>query len=113
MEIFRHIEDPKLSVSNSVVTLGNFDGVHLGHQALIRSTVEAGKRLACPSVVLTFEPHPLKVLAPDRAPKLLLTHKDKMLLFQSFGIDAVVIQNFDRAFAEIEAQEFVRKFLAD
>jgi riboflavin kinase / FMN adenylyltransferase len=113
MEIFRHIEDPKLSVSGSVVTLGNFDGIHLGHQALIRSIVEAGKGLGRPSVVLTFEPHPLKVLAPDRAPKLILTHKDKMRLFQSLGIDIVVIQAFDAAFANVEAEDFVRAFLMD
>jgi riboflavin kinase / FMN adenylyltransferase len=113
MEIFRHIEDPRLSVSGSVVTLGNFDGIHLGHQALIRSIVEGGKRLASPSVVLTFEPHPLKVLAPHRAPKLILTHKDKMRLFQSFGVDIVVIQNFDPAFANVEPEDFVRKFLVE
>ena len=113
MEIFRHIEDPKLSVSNSVVTLGNFDGVHLGHQALIRNTVEAGKRLSCPSVILTFEPHPLKVLVPERAPRLILTHKDKMRLFQSQGVDVVVIQNFDFGFANLEAEDFVRIFLIE
>jgi riboflavin kinase/FMN adenylyltransferase len=113
MEIFRHIEDPRLSVSGSVVTLGNFDGIHLGHQALIRSIVEAGKRLASLSVVLTFEPHPLKVLAPDRAPKLILTHKDKMRLFQSLGVDIVVIQTFDAAFANVEAEDFVRTFVVE
>jgi riboflavin kinase / FMN adenylyltransferase len=113
MEIFRHIEEPKLSASRTVVTLGNFDGVHLGHQALIRHTVEEGKRLGVPSVVLTFEPHPLKLLAPARAPKLILLHKDKMRLFQSFGVDIVVIQNFDESFAALEAPDFVRSFLVE
>jgi riboflavin kinase/FMN adenylyltransferase len=113
MEIFRHIEEPKLSASRTVVTLGNFDGVHLGHQALIRHAVEEGKRLGVPSVVLTFEPHPLKLLAPARAPKLILLHKDKMRLFQSFGVDIVVIQNFDESFAALEAPDFVRSFLVE
>jgi riboflavin kinase / FMN adenylyltransferase len=113
MEIFRHIEEPKLSASRTVVTLGNFDGVHLGHQALIRHTVEEGKRLGVPSVVLTFEPHPLRLLAPARAPKLILLHKDKMRLFQSFGVDIVVIQNFDESFAALEAPDFVRSFLVE
>src|SRR5215470_4757751 len=113
MEIFRHIEEPKLSSARTVVTLGNFDGVHLGHQALIRRTVEQGRRFSLPSVVLTFEPHPLKILAPSRAPKLILTHKDKMRLFQSFGVDIVVIQNFDASFASLEAQDFVRRFLVE
>jgi riboflavin kinase/FMN adenylyltransferase len=113
MEIFRHIEDPRLSVSGSVVTLGNFDGIHLGHQALIRSSVEESKWSGGPSVVLTFEPHPLKILAPSRAPKLILAHKDKMRLFQSFGVDIVVIQNFDAAFANLQAEDFVRRFLVE
>ena len=113
MEIFRHIEDFRLSVSGSVVTLGNFDGIHLGHQALIRSSVEEGRRSGGPSVVLTFEPHPLKILAPSRAPKLILAHKDKMRLFQSFGVDIVVIQNFDTSFANLQAEDFVRRFLVE
>jgi len=113
MEIFRHIEEPKLSASRTVVTLGNFDGVHLGHQALIRRIVEEGRRFGLPSVILTFEPHPLKVLAPNRAPKLILLHKDKMRLFQSFGVDIVVIQNFDASFAALEAADFVRTFLVE
>ena len=113
MEIFRHIEDPRLSVSASVVTLGNFDGIHLGHQALIRCSVEESRRSGGPSVVLTFEPHPLKILAPSRAPKLILAHKDKMRLFQSFGVDIVVIQNFDASFANLQAEDFVRRFLVE
>src|SRR5213594_4307541 len=79
-------------------TLGNFDGIHLGHQALLRSAVDDARRLGSPSVVLTFEPHPLKVLAPERAPKLLLAHKDKMQLFQSFGVDIIVMQHFNASF---------------
>jgi riboflavin kinase/FMN adenylyltransferase len=113
MEIFRHIEDSRLSVSGAVLTLGNFDGIHLGHQALIRSTVEESQRSGNPSVVLTFEPHPLKILAPSRAPKLILVHKDKMRFFQSFGVDIVVIRNFDAAFANLEAEDFVRRFLVE
>ena len=113
MQIVRHIDDPNLRLSASVVTLGNFDGIHLGHQALIGGTVAAGRKLALPSVVLTFEPHPLKVLAPERAPKMLLAHKDKMRLLQELGVDVVVIQQFDLAFAKLAAQDFVQSILAD
>ena len=113
MQIFRHLNDPALVVEKSVVTLGNFDGIHLGHQALIKGAVSDGKRLGCWSIVLTFEPHPLKVLAPDRAPKTLLTHKDKMQLLQSFGVDAMIVQHFDLAFAKIAAEDFVRNILVD
>jgi riboflavin kinase/FMN adenylyltransferase len=113
MEIFRHIDDHGLSARASVATLGNFDGIHLGHQALVQSAVNDARRLGIPSVILTFEPHPLKILMPERAPKLILAHKDKMQLLQSLGTDVVVVQNFDSAFANIEAEEFVRRVLAE
>ena len=113
MQIFRHIGDRELSLQGSVATLGNFDGIHLGHQALLRSAVDDARRLGNPSVVLTFEPHPLKVLAPERAPKLLLAHKDKMQLFQSFGVDVVVVQHFDASFASLGAEEFVHTILVE
>jgi riboflavin kinase / FMN adenylyltransferase len=113
MQIFRHIHDPALMLESSIVTLGNFDGIHLGHQALIRGAVTDSKRIGAPSVVLTFEPHPLRVLAPERAPKMLLSHKDKMQLLQSFGVDVVIVQHFDLAFATLSAEQFVREFVVD
>jgi riboflavin kinase/FMN adenylyltransferase len=107
MEILRHLDDRLFSSLGSVASLGNFDGLHVGHQALVRNAVEDARRLGVPSVVLTFEPHPLNVLAPARAPKLLLSHKDKMELLQSFGVGVVVIQKFDAAFASVPARDFV------
>jgi len=97
----------------SVVTMGNFDGIHLGHQTLILRTVEDSKQQGFPSTVLTFEPHPLRVLAPERAPLLILSYDDKLALFQSFGVDIVIAQSFDRQFASIAADDFVRRFLVD
>lgn len=111
MEIFRHIEDRNLSIDRPILTLGNFDGIHLGHQALLERVVQDAKASGGRSVVLTFEPHPLKLLAPERAPRLILTHKDKMLLLHSFGVDVVIIQAFNAAFANVEAEEFVRRYL--
>jgi riboflavin kinase/FMN adenylyltransferase len=113
MQIVRHLDDPGLSLSASVVTLGNFDGIHLGHQALIGGAVAEAKKLTIPSVVLTFEPHPLKVLAPERAPQMLLAHKDKIHLLQALGVDVVVIQSFDLSFAKLSADEFVRGILVN
>jgi len=113
MQIVRHSDDPSFSLAASVVTLGNFDGVHLGHQALIGGAVAEARKLTVPSVVLTFEPHPLRVLAPERAPKILLAHKDKMRLLQALGADIVVIQPFDLPFASLRADEFVRRILID
>jgi riboflavin kinase/FMN adenylyltransferase len=111
MQIYRHIDDLNLSHRDSVVTLGNFDGIHLGHQALIRNAVQDARRRGLVSVVLTFEPHPLRVLAPARAPKMLLAHKDKMQIMQSLGVDCIVIQQFDLSFAAIPAEEFVQRVL--
>ncbi|MEK7782904.1 MAG: riboflavin biosynthesis protein RibF, partial [Candidatus Binatota bacterium] len=71
MEIFRHIEDRNLSIARPVLSLGNFDGIHLGHQALLQRVVQDAKALGGWSAVLTFEPHPLAVLDPERAPRLI------------------------------------------
>src|SRR5436853_2466925 len=113
MQIFRHTEDRELSLQGSVATLGNFDGIHLGHQALLRSAVDDARRLGSPSVVLTFEPHPVKCVAPERASKLRLVHKDKMQLLHSFGVDVVVVQHFDASFASLGAEEFVHTILVE
>jgi riboflavin kinase/FMN adenylyltransferase len=111
VEILRHIGDQPLSISNPVLTMGSFDGLHLGHRALLRHVVEEAKRLGGRSVVLTFEPHPLKILAPSRAPRLLLNHKDKILLLRACAVDVVMIQNFNAEFANTEANKFVEQFL--
>lgn len=113
MEIFRHIEDRNISLPKPILTLGNFDGIHLGHQALLQRVVQDAKARDGRSVVLTFEPHPLTILAPQRAPRLILTHKDKMVLLQSYGVDAVIIQPFNSAFANVEAEAFVRGYLVE
>lgn len=113
MEIFRHIEDRNISLPKPILTLGNFDGIHRGHQALLQRVVQDAKARDGRSVVLTFEPHPLTILAPQRAPRLILTHKDKMVLLQSYGVDAVIIQPFNSAFANVEAEAFVRGYLVE
>jgi riboflavin kinase / FMN adenylyltransferase len=111
MQIIRHIDGQDQNLAGSVVTLGNFDGIHLGHRALIDGAVTDSKKFGVPSVVLTFEPHPLIVLAPERAPKLILTHKDKMQILHNLGVDIVVVQHFDLSFANLSAEEFVRDLL--
>jgi riboflavin kinase / FMN adenylyltransferase len=111
MQIIRHIGERSFDVVGSVVTLGNFDGIHLGHQALIGGAVGDARRLGVPSIVLTFEPHPIKVLAPQRELRLLLAHKDKMQLLQDLGVDIVAVQQFDLAFAGLSAEDFVQGLL--
>jgi len=113
MQILRHIEHRSLLIPKPILTMGNFDGIHLGHQALLRRVIREAKAQGGSSVVLTFEPHPLRILAPERAPRLILTHKDKMRILQSYGVDLVIIQTFDSTFANLEAEEFVRRHLID
>ncbi len=91
--------------------LGNFDGVHLGHQALIGSAVADARESGGRAVVFTFEPHPLKLLAPDRAPQLILTEADKLALLDFYGAKTVIVQKFDMEFAHIEAEKFVDEYL--
>jgi riboflavin kinase/FMN adenylyltransferase len=113
MLVFHSIDDPMLSLDASVVTLGNFDGIHLGHQALVGQTVEEARRRRAASVVVTFDPHPLKVLAPGRAPRLILTAEDKIAMLGELGVDVVVSQHFDRSFANLSAEEFVQRSIVD
>lgn len=95
----------------SVVTIGNFDGVHLGHQVLLSRVTQHVEAQKLRSVVYTFEPHPLKVLAPAHAPRLISTPTQKLSLLRSCGISTVVVEPFDRAFASLSAAQFVQDVL--
>jgi riboflavin kinase/FMN adenylyltransferase len=94
-----------------VLTIGNFDGVHLGHQAALRRVVERARDLGVPSVVLTFDPHPLRVLHPQRAPRLLQTPRQREEAIAELGVDALVVVPFTREFAAMPPEEFVRDLL--
>jgi riboflavin kinase / FMN adenylyltransferase len=113
MEVFRDIEDFRRPELKTVVTMGNFDGIHLGHQALVGNAVAEAKQSRTKSVVFTFEPHPLKLLAPERAPRMIVNHQDKMDMLQALGVDAVIVQTFDHRFASIQAEDFVRRYLLE
>ncbi|MBI5118098.1 bifunctional riboflavin kinase/FAD synthetase [Candidatus Poribacteria bacterium] len=93
------------------LTLGIFDGVHLGHQKIIRRVVEKAAHLGGKSCVVTFDPHPREVLNPDSAPDLLTTTEKKSKLIEDLGVDALCLIKFTREFAGTEAHEFVRNFL--
>jgi riboflavin kinase / FMN adenylyltransferase len=113
MLVFSEFNDLALSLNGSVVTMGNFDGIHLGHQTLVLRSVEDARLRNFTSVVVTFDPHPLKVLAPARAPRLILAAEDKIELFRELEIDVVVNQSFGPSFASLGAEEFVRRFIVD
>jgi riboflavin kinase/FMN adenylyltransferase len=91
--------------------LGNFDGTHLGHQAIVRGAVTRARELAAKAIVLTFEPHPVAVLAPDRAPAMVQTLHDRLASLREFGVDVTVLQRFTLDFAKLEPEAFVRDFL--
>jgi riboflavin kinase/FMN adenylyltransferase len=98
---------------NSVITLGNFDGIHLGHQELVRMVIRRAREINGQSMVVTFRPHPLKVLAPEKCPPLISIYEEKVQLFEKLGIDVLVKIPFSLHFAEMSPREFVKDILCD
>lgn len=90
-----------------IVTIGNFDGIHLGHQAILKTVVDRAHDLEGEAVVYTFDPHPRKVLRPEKAPALLTTLEQKLELLDAAGVDVVIVEPFTVAFAGTGADEFV------
>lgn len=112
MKIIRSVSDiKKFDLKDPVVTLGNFDGVHLGHQEIFKQVVAWALSTGGSSVVFTFEPHPLKVLAPQRSPKLLSTFREKMEQVEALGMDAVICAKFTHEFASQHPEDFVKDVL--
>lgn len=96
-----------------VVTIGNFDGMHVGHQQIVRRVVDRARELGAPSVVITFQPHPLSVVAPDRVPLQILTVAQKEALLEDTGLTAVAVVPFTPEFSRWPAEKFVSEFLVD
>lgn len=94
------------------LTIGNFDGVHLGHQAMLERLKEAARAFGIPSCVLTFEPHPREFFAPDHAPTRLTNLREKLELLAEFGVDRAHVCRFNYEFAKITAEDFVERILA-
>ncbi|HSV07216.1 MAG TPA: bifunctional riboflavin kinase/FAD synthetase [Candidatus Binatus sp.] len=111
MRVIRHLARVSRPLDRAVLTLGNFDGVHLGHQAILRSAVERARAQDGQAVVLTFEPHPLAVVAPQRAPAVIQPLHDRLAMLRELGIDVTVLQRFTRRFAALDPEAFVREFL--
>jgi len=95
----------------TVVTIGNFDGVHLGHQAILRETASFGAGFDLMSVALTFFPHPTKFLRPSNAPPMLMTLEQRLNAIEKLGIDATLVLRFDEHLACLSPQEFVKMYL--
>jgi riboflavin kinase/FMN adenylyltransferase len=97
----------------TAVTIGNFDGVHLGHQQILRRLVERAEKSNWMSAVLTFFPHPARVLRPEQAPPLLATLDQRLAAFGAAKIDATLVLNFDRELAQVTAADFVKRYLLE
>jgi riboflavin kinase/FMN adenylyltransferase len=95
----------------SAVTIGNFDGVHIGHQHLFREVIRMARERGVKATVLTFDPHPSCVVAPERAPRLLTTHDQRCETLRNLGIDQVLILPFTAETARLSPEEFVRQIV--
>jgi riboflavin kinase/FMN adenylyltransferase len=94
---------------DAFLAIGVFDGVHLGHQRVIGTARDDAKAAGGVSVVLTFDPHPIRVLRPDRAPLLLTSTEHKLALIRQLGVDACLVAHFDKPFSETPAEKFIEQ----
>lgn len=110
MKIIRGIDNLNNEFTQCVLTLGNFDGVHLGHQQLINHLIEQGKKLNLPTAVMLFEPQPLEFFS-KRAPTRLTSFKEKVRLIEKLGIDYIIAVPFTQTFANMSANAFIQDWL--
>jgi riboflavin kinase / FMN adenylyltransferase len=109
MQFFRTI--PAQATASRVLAIGNFDGLHLGHRALLERLTTTARQHGLPSAVMTFEPHPRELFTPEQAPARLTSLREKLALLESCGIDEVFMLHFNRKLAGLTADEFVERIL--
>jgi riboflavin kinase/FMN adenylyltransferase len=111
MRVIFNLNEIEKPLSKPVLTIGNFDGVHKGHLTLFDKVKERAKAIGGQSVVMTFEPHPLKIMRPANGPHLITHTGQKLELIEKAGIDIIVCVSFDREFAAVSARDFVSEIL--
>lgn len=111
MEIIHGLENLDKYYSNTVLTIGNFDGVHLGHQKILSMVIQEARARKGTPMVMTFDPHPMKVLAPERDIRLLMTFEEKVRLIEKTGIRVLLTIPFTREFAGMLPDDFIREVL--
>jgi riboflavin kinase/FMN adenylyltransferase len=113
MELIRGIHNISSQHHGCVLTIGNFDGVHLGHQAVLEQVTAQAKLLGLPSTVMTFEPQPLELFTRDKAPARLTRLRDKYVQLSKLDIDRLLCVNFNRHFANLSADAFIKELLVN
>lgn len=111
MRVVHGVRNLNSPLAGSILTIGNFDGVHLGHRELLSRVVSKARAVNLPSVVMTFEPHPVKVLHPDRKLPRIFDFDDQREQLEAIGIDILVVEPFSREFSQIPAERFVRDWV--
>jgi riboflavin kinase / FMN adenylyltransferase len=112
MRLFHGTDNARIA-RPTVLTLGVFDGLHLGHQLIMKTVVERARATGAVPTVITFEPHPRALLHPESAPPLLQTFDQKIEALGVLGIEQTIVINFDMSFAQIRAEDFLRTIIAD
>ncbi|MDO8685019.1 MAG: bifunctional riboflavin kinase/FAD synthetase [Armatimonadota bacterium] len=107
------LDSAKSLIKRAAVTIGMFDGAHLGHRALLDALKEEAARIHGQSVVLTFDRHPAELLRPDRAPKFINTLDQRVSALEAVGVDVIVVAHFDRSISEMSPREFFENILID
>ncbi len=113
MQVIRGLHNLRPRHRGCVATIGNFDGVHLGHQEVFRHLRQKGAEFGLPATVITFEPQPQEFFAPERAPARLTRMREKLLALKEAGIERVVLLEFNRKLAEMTAEAFVQRLLVE
>ncbi|MDO9204944.1 bifunctional riboflavin kinase/FAD synthetase [Methylotenera sp.] len=111
MQVYRHI--PSSLQQSCALAIGNFDGMHLGHQALLKKLTETAKTLNLTSAVMTFEPHPREFFAPESAPARLSSMREKLEHFAEAGVEVTYVCRFNRRLAKITPQDFMQTILRE
>lgn len=111
MELVENIDKIEKPYKNAVITIGNFDGVHIGHQALFHEVIEKADTIGGTSIVMTFDPHPVRVLKQNGHLPLITLNEQKIELIENSGIDVLICIQFNKAFAAISAKEFIEDLL--
>jgi len=113
MQFIRGIQNLDLDHPGCVATIGNFDGIHLGHQAVIGQLAEEAADLALPSVLISFEPTPMEYFQPDKSPARLTRLREKLQVLRRFSIDKVLSLAFNKKLAQMPAEVFIKEILVD